>query len=145
MLGLRQVQASDQPLTESLPLLAEQAHSNALIDVDVQISPDAARGLDRPRREAAYYIAADALGNIARHARARHASVRLFDENGSVILLIADDGVGFDFEESTTGHGLHNMRERAFAVGGTLRVESQPGRGARVRFELPATIVERNG
>ena len=138
VLGLRQVQASDQPLTESLPLLAEQAHSNALIDVDVQISPDAARGLDRPRREAAYYIAADALGNIARHARARHASVRLFDENGSVILLIADDGVGFDFEESTTGHGLHNMRERAFAVGGTLRVESEPGRGAQVRLELPA-------
>jgi len=147
VLGLRQVQASDQPLTESLPLLADQARSNALIDVDVQISPDAARALDRPRREAAYYIAADALGNIARHARARHASVQLFDENGSVILLIADDGVGFDFEESTTGHGLHNMRERAFAVGGTLRVESQPGRGARVRFELPTTmtIEERNG
>lgn len=139
VLGLRQVQASDQPLTESLPLLAEQARSNALIDVDVQISAGAAGRLDQPRQEAAYYIAADALGNIARHARARHASVRLFDENGGVVLQIADDGVGFDFAASTSGHGLHNMRERAFAVGGTLRVESQPGRGARVRFELPAT------
>ncbi len=138
VLGLRQVQASDQPLTESLPLLADQARSNALIDVDVQISPDAARRLDQPRREAAYYIAADALGNIARHARARHASVHLFDASGGVVLQIADDGVGFDFEASTSGHGLHNMRERAFAVGGTLRVESQPGRGARVRLELPA-------
>jgi signal transduction histidine kinase len=138
VLGLRQVQASDQPLTESLPLLAEQARSNALIDVDVQISGEAAGRLDQPRQEAAYYIAADALGNIARHARARHASVRLFDEDGGVVLQIADDGVGFDFAASTSGHGLHNMRERAFAVGGTLRVESQPGRGARVRFELPA-------
>lgn len=144
VLGLRQVQASDQPLTESLPLLAEQARSNALIDIDVHVSPDAARRLDQPRREAAYYIAADALGNIARHARARHASVRLSDENGTVVLQIADDGVGFDFEASTTGHGLHNMRERAFAVGGTLRVESQPGRGARVRLELPA-LEERDG
>lgn len=138
VLGLRQVQASDQPLTESLPLLAEQARSNALIDVDVHISPDAAGRLDQPRREAAYYIAADALGNIARHARARHAAVRLFNEDGGVVLQIADDGVGFDFEASTSGHGLHNMRERAFAVGGTLRVESRPGRGARVRLELPA-------
>lgn len=144
VLGLRQVQASDQPLTESLPLLAEQARSNALIDVDVQVSPDAVQRLDQPRQEAAYYIAADALGNIARHARARHAWVRLFDEDGVVVLQIADDGVGFDFEASTTGHGLHNMRERAFAVGGTLRVESQPGRGARVRFELP-TMEERDG
>ena len=144
VLGLRQVQAFDQPLTESLPLLADQAASNALIEVDVQVSPDAAARLDQPRREAAYYIAADALGNIARHARARRASVRLFDENGGVVLQIADDGVGFDFEATTSGHGLHNMRERAFAVGGTLRVESQPGKGARVRLELPA-LEERNG
>ena len=144
VLGLRQVQASDQPLTESLPLLADQAASNALIEVDVQVSPEAARRLDQPRREAAYYIAADALGNMARHARARRASVKLFDENGGVVLQIADDGVGFDFEATTSGHGLHNMRERAFAVGGTLRVESQPGKGARVRLELPA-LEERNG
>ena len=144
VLGLTQVQASDQPLTESLPLLADQARSNALIDVDVQISADAARRLDQPRREAAYYIAADALGNVARHARARHASVHLFDENGGVVLQIEDDGVGFDFEASTGGHGLHNMRERAFAVGGTLRVKSKPGAGARVRFELPA-LEKRDG
>ena len=144
VLGLRQVQASDQPLTESLPLLADQAASNALIEVDVQVSPEAARRLDQPRREAAYYIAADALGNMARHARARRASVKLFDENGGVVLQIADDGVGFDFEATTSGHGLHNMRERAFAVGGTLRVESQPGKGARVRLELPA-LEERDG
>jgi signal transduction histidine kinase len=144
VLGLRQVQASDQPLTESLPLLAEQARSNALIDVDVKVSPVASRRLDPARREATYYIAADALANIARHARARHAWVRLSDEDGGVVLQIADDGVGFDFEATTTGHGLHNMRERAFAVGGTLRVESQPGRGARVRLELPA-LEKRNG
>jgi signal transduction histidine kinase len=138
VLGLKPVEASEQPLTESLRILAEQARSNALIDVRVDISPAAAGRLDRPRREAAYYIAADALGNIARHARARHASVELTSEDGRVVLQIVDDGVGFDFEASTSGHGLHNMRERAFAVGGTLRVESEPGRGARVRLELPA-------
>jgi signal transduction histidine kinase len=138
VLGLRPVQASDQPLSESLALLAEQARSNALIDVDVDIASDAAARLDRARREAAYYIAADALGNIARHARARHASVHLFGNDGTVVLQITDDGVGFDFETSTTGHGLHNMRERAFAVGATLQVHSTPGAGARVRLELPA-------
>ena len=143
VLGLRPVQASDQPLAEALALLADQARSNALIDVDVDVSPAAAASLDRSRREAAYYIAADALGNIARHARARHASVRLFAEDGAVVLQIIDDGVGFDLETSATGHGLHNMRERAFAVGGTLQVHSSPGEGARVRLDLPA-IPEEN-
>ncbi len=55
---------------------------------------------------------------------------------------MTDDGVGFDYESATSGHGLGNMRERAFAVGGTLLVESRPGRGARVRLELPGTIKE---
>jgi signal transduction histidine kinase len=139
VLGLRPVRASDRPLAESLPALAEQARSNALLDVLVDVSRDAAEELDGPRREAAYYIAADALGNVARHARARHAQLRLFPEDGKVVLEITDDGVGFDDQTGTRGHGLHNMRERAFAVGGTLRVESHPGQGARIRFELPAT------
>jgi signal transduction histidine kinase len=143
VLGLRQVQASDRPLAESLALLADQARSNALIDVKVEVSPAAASRLDRDRREAAYYIAADALGNIARHARARHASVELFPHDGRVVLQITDDGVGFEFDPGGTGHGLHNMRERAFSVGGTLDVQSTPGSGSRVRLELPTE--EANG
>ncbi len=139
VLGLRPVQASDRPLNESLEQLADQARTSALLDMDVDVSSDAAARLDRQRREAAFYIAADALGNVARHARARHAALRLFDEDGRVVLEVTDDGIGFDFEATASGHGLHNMRERAFAVGGTLRVESRPGRGARVRLELPAT------
>src|SRR5438034_1360170 len=138
VLGLRPVQASDQPLTESLSLLAEQARSNALIDVELDVSAEAAQRLDRSRREAAYYIAADALGNIARHARARRAEVRLRAEDATVILQITDDGVGFDASAGASGHGLHNMRQRAFAVGGTLDVSSHPGRGSQIRLQLPA-------
>lgn len=137
VIGLRPVEAANQPLGESLAMLAEQTRSNALLDVDVEIAPGVAERLDGPRAEAAYYIAADALGNIARHARARHASLRFFEDDAAIVLEVSDDGVGFDYESATSGHGLGNMRERAFAVGGTLRVESRPGHGARVRLELP--------
>jgi signal transduction histidine kinase len=142
VLGLRPMTTSDRSLPESLGLLADQARSSALIDVQVDVAAGPANALDRERREAAYLVAADALGNVARHARARHAWVRLLAADGKVILEIADDGVGFQFDESATGHGLHNMRERAFQVGGTLDVESMPGRGARVRLTLPATPEE---
>jgi signal transduction histidine kinase len=142
VLGLKPVHAGDKPLEESLALLADQARSNALIDVEVEVAPEAAGALDRARTEAAYYIAADALGNIARHARARHASVQLFRRDGKVVLEIADDGVGFAADSGSTGHGLHNMRERAFAVGGTVTVTSRPGEGARIRLEIPAEVAQ---
>jgi len=138
VLGLRPMTAADRPLEEALQLLAEQTRSNALIDVDVAVAGTAAAKLTRERREAAYYIAADALGNIARHARARRASLEISEQDGAVLLEIADDGVGFTTDQSTSGHGLGNMRQRAFAVGGTLQVDSTPGGGARVRLQLPA-------
>ena len=140
VLGQRPITASGRPLEESLELLAEQARSNALIDVDLFIADGVTERLGRERREAAYYIAADALGNIARHARARRVSLELSERNGDAILEIRDDGVGFTTDEATSGHGLANMRQRAFAVGGTLQVESAPGSGARVRLELPMSV-----
>jgi len=137
VLGLRPVRGSDRPLTESLATLAEQTRSNALLDVDVAVSEVAAAALDGVGREAAFYIAADALGNIARHARAQRASLRLSLEDSNVTLEIVDNGVGFDYARATEGHGLRNMRERAFAVGGQLHVDSVPGQGSRLRFQVP--------
>jgi signal transduction histidine kinase len=63
--------------------------------------------------------------------------VRLFLESSSVVLEVGDDGVGFDHERAVDGHGLRNMRERAFSAGGRLSLQTAPGRGSRVRFELP--------
>ena len=137
VLGLRPVRGSDRPLTESLPTLAEQARSNALLDVQVAIADAAAEAPDSAGREAIFYIAADALGNVARHARAQRASIRLFLHDSRVVLEITDNGVGFDYASATEGHGLRNMRERAFAVGGQLHVDSVPGGGSRLRFEIP--------
>ena len=137
ILGLRPLRSSDRPLTESLPAIAAQARTNALLDVDVSVADAANDALDGPRREATFYIAADALANISRHARARRALMRLTLQDGRVVLEVADDGVGFDAARTGDGHGLRNMRERAFAVGGQLHVDSAAGRGTRLRFEIP--------
>jgi signal transduction histidine kinase len=137
VLELRPVRGSDRPLAESLPTLAEQARSNALLDVEVAVSDEAAEALDPAAREATFYIAADALGNVARHARAKHASLRLFLEDARAVLEVTDDGVGFDYANATEGHGLRNMRARAFAVGGQFLVDSALGSGSRLRLEIP--------
>ncbi|MHB8630996.1 MAG: GAF domain-containing sensor histidine kinase, partial [Candidatus Limnocylindria bacterium] len=112
VLGLRPIGGSDRPLRESLPTLAAHIATNALLAVDVQIDPEAEASLDRAARETIFYVAADALGNVARHARARHAVLRLRNDEGAVELEIRDDGVGFETERAVGGLGLRNIRER---------------------------------
>jgi len=138
VLGLRPIRGSDRPLGESLPTLASQIATNALLDIDVTVDPVAEAGLDAAGREAVFYVAADALANVARHARARHVGVTVQRDGDAVLLEIVDDGVGYDTTSSVAGLGLRNMRERAFNAGGKLDVMSTPGAGTRLRLRIPA-------
>jgi signal transduction histidine kinase len=84
-------------------------------------------------------IVQEALANVRRHAEARHARVRLWREGDLARVDVADDGRGFDAGSPGVGVGQQSMRQRARELGGVLEVESQPGRGARVRFESPVS------
>jgi len=138
VLGLRPVRGSDRPLRESLPTLGAQIGTNALLSVDVAVDPQAELALDQATREAIFYVAADALGNVARHARARHAGLSLRRDGEAVVLEVVDDGVGYDTASPVAGLGLRNMRERAFNAGAQLDVTSRPGAGTRLRMRIPA-------
>jgi signal transduction histidine kinase len=85
-----------------------------------------------------YRVAQEALNNVAKHAQAKHVSVLLSGHRG-LRLLIRDDGIGFDptTVRGAGGLGLVSMEERARIAGGTLRVESRPGHGARVNLVMP--------
>ena len=137
VLGLNPLHASDRPLRRSIAELSEQVASNALLEVATEIGPGVDDGLDGATREAAFFVVADALANVARHARARTARVRLSRERAALVVEIEDDGVGFDPAERVDGLGLRNMRQRAFSAGGWISVDSAPGRGTRIRVELP--------
>jgi len=89
---------------------------------------------------ALFRIAQEALANAIKHARARNIEVALGAAPEHMTLTIDDDGVGFDAgHTASAGHhwGLATMRERANAVGATLRMESAPGRGVHVSVEVP--------
>jgi signal transduction histidine kinase len=95
---------------------------------------------------ALYRIMQEALNNVAKHARARHANIVIQRQSDHVAFLVDDDGVGFDTEQAFAAHdrrlGLVGMRERASLLGGTLDVESQPGRGTTVIARIPAESVQ---
>lgn len=93
---------------------------------------------------AAFRIVQEALTNIVRHAEATRCDVVLDYQTGLLVMSIADDGRGFDpaAVETTTerrGLGLIGIRERVADVGGSITLDTAPGRGTRLLIELPAT------
>ena len=85
---------------------------------------------------ACFRIAQEALTNVLRHADARHVRLQLGAIRGSLVLDVRDDGRGFS-RDAIAGLGLATMRERVEPLGGTLSVDSEPGRGTCVHMELP--------
>ncbi len=83
-------------------------------------------------------VAQEALHNVAKHAHAQLVNVSSRTDGGHLVIEVEDDGVGFDPSRSYPGHlGLTSMHERIGALGGKLRVRSEPGKGTAVRIELP--------
>jgi signal transduction histidine kinase len=82
----------------------------------------------------AYFIVAEALTNVVKHARATTAEVKAWVEDGALRLEVADDGVG---GADPTGHGLVGLSDRAIALGGSFAVGASPSGGTAVWATLP--------
>ncbi|HNX87292.1 MAG TPA: histidine kinase [Bacteroidales bacterium] len=83
-----------------------------------------------------YRISQEGLNNAVRHSRATRIQVQLTKTAGKLVLMIEDNGTGFD-TDSHPGNGLFNMKERARLLGGTFDLETQPGNGTTIRIKVP--------
>jgi len=120
--------------------LRAYVRSDVLAGLDVAIASDGYAPQGASREEVLYRIAQEALHNVAKHARARRADVRLECRGDAVRLVVSDDGVGFAPERVSHragGLGLRSMRERAAEAGGTLRVARGGAHGTVVEAALP--------
>jgi signal transduction histidine kinase len=125
--GLRPPQL-DAGLAPALQELARRAALPVAVDATAERFPD---GVET----AAYFVACEALTNATKHARAARVSLSAQRRNGSLVICVADDGVGG--AAPGEGTGLSGLRDRVGAHGGTLRIESERGAGTRLIAELP--------
>jgi PAS domain S-box-containing protein len=106
------------------------------LDVDVDLDVTGERV--HPDIEAsAYFIVAESLTNVVKHAQATRARVTAAVADGTLSLEVRDDGVGGADPE---GHGLVGVADRVAALGGELRIESEPGEGTVIAAELPLSL-----
>jgi signal transduction histidine kinase len=128
-------QLDDGELGPALEVMARRFAGSGL---DVRVRCRGADGLDTREQLAIYHVAAEAVFNAYRHARADSVSVEVAGTaSGPTVLLVTDDGVGIS-GTPRRGVGLSSMRERAEELGGTVHIGPAPaGAGTVVRMELP--------
>jgi signal transduction histidine kinase len=117
-----------------------QKRVDFVIDYRCVARPNAPR-LPQAVEVTLYRVAQEALTNIIRHAQPSRASVVLLRPGAEVTLMVEDDGRGFDTSKRGNGNGgslgLIGMEERVSLIGGTLTIESRPGKGTAVRVRVP--------
>jgi PAS domain S-box-containing protein len=126
-------------LEAALYALAQQ-HQQAgeiQIDCDFELSRAAEERPAALLETAVYRLVQEALNNVSKHSMAQRAELRVRESDSQIEIEVSDDGVGFEPNLVREGFGLVGMRERAALLGGTLRIESTPGSGTKVRAEIP--------
>jgi two-component system NarL family sensor kinase len=137
VLDLRASPLEGRPLSEAINALVERWEAETGIAVRYR-AVNGSRPLPPSVEAALYRICQEALTNVARHAGAERAAVRLVATPDRVRLVVEDDGRGFDASEVPEDrHGIVGMRERAEVLGGTLEVRSGPGEGTRIEATVP--------
>jgi signal transduction histidine kinase len=131
--GLHPAVLTDRGLRAALEALADRAPLP--VDVDV----DAEERLPMQVEVAIYYVASEALTNVAKYAGATSAAVRVTRSSRVVTVEVSDDGVGG--ASPASGTGLRGLADRVEALDGLLRVESDPGEGTRIVAAIPLAEV----
>lgn len=125
-------------LATALRAYVDSTASKAGLECELDI-PEDCGPMPRDMAIALFRIVQEGLTNIVRHAQARSIRLEMAADEAACSFVLADDGQGFDPKEPRlrTSHGLMGMRQRVRALGGTLTLESSPGRGTRLRVEIP--------
>ena len=127
--GIHPAVLTEHGLKAAVEALAARSPVPVLVDADLS------HRLSAPQEVALYFVAAEALTNVAKYARASSVDLHLRSSGGWVDMTITDDGVGGARVDG--GSGLRGLSDRVDAVGGRLSLESTPGIGTTVRARVP--------
>ncbi len=114
-------------------LVAEFKRSSSFV---IMVLTDLHQPIKHDVKVAVYRIVQESLTNICKHASATEVKINIQTET-SLMLIIEDNGKGFEINQNTTGFGLQNMSDRALAVGGNLNIQSSLNRGCKIIANFP--------
>ena len=134
---LRPIELDGRTLEEALERwFPDYCNQNGL---QGKIELDLTTRLSEAKEHQCFLMIQEALANVVKHAQARHVTLSIHELGHRVLLVVADDGRGFNRNEAARAgsYGLSTMRERCDKLGGTMNIISQPGAGTTIRVHIP--------
>jgi signal transduction histidine kinase len=128
--GIHPAILSEAGLGPALKALARR--SAVPVELELNLGPRLGENVEA----AGYYIASEAITNVAKHAQASVVDMRVDGRDGALTLSITDDGIGG--ADPSRGSGIIGLKDRVEALGGTISVLSPPGHGTALHVQLPA-------
>ncbi len=134
--ALRASPLEDLGLFQAVAQLAKDAGERGNVQIQTEL-PENTPDWDDNLEENVYRIAQEALENIVRHSHAREALIKLEGSSESLTLYVEDNGRGFNADQPSFDdrYGLWGIKERSAALGGTVQINSRPGKGTQILFE----------
>jgi signal transduction histidine kinase len=139
-MGLRPSMLDDLGLEAALQWQGREFSRHTGVTASVQVS-GALDELSDAQRTCIYRVVQEALTNCARHAQAKNVLVSVHEDNEGAVVIVQDDGVGFNTAASPRGGlGLLGIEERVHALTGKVSISSQPHRGTTLRVNIPTGV-----
>jgi two-component system sensor histidine kinase UhpB len=130
-------------LVSGLKWLTEQTQTKYGFTSRLEINGDLS-ALKADLETVLFRIVAELLANIAKHAKAANAEVEIDSRDNWISLAVVDDGLGFAYSEEylheSDGFGLFMVSERIKGIGGSMEIDSRPGKGTRLDLRIPSDI-----
>jgi PAS domain S-box-containing protein len=127
----------DLGLIYSLRDLVESINLTKKLSVSLQADELIDDCLQSSQKLSIFRIVQEALNNIIKYAKASNASVSLKMQNGNVMMVVKDNGKGFDLKQVRKGAGLINIQNRIYLMNGTLEIETKPDHGCSLNIQFP--------
>jgi signal transduction histidine kinase len=142
LFDLRPVLLETQGLAAALSAYVERQRENK--DIEILLEIDSLSARLAPKAEGAIFsIIQEAVGNVRKHANAKHIWIKAQQREDSLKVTVQDDGCGFDVQQMEEAYaqrgslGLLNMKERAEIANAKLKIDSEPGKGTQVQLTVP--------
>ncbi len=144
---LRPMMLDDLGLTAAADWLVQNFTSRTGVPCELVVDETQDLDLPDPYATAIFRVLQESLTNVAKHAEATRVDAWIVRSGSEVVLKVRDNGKGFDVDgpRKEGSFGLTGLRERAYLLGGAVRIDSSPGRGTQIEFRLAVPVAATTG